>query len=40
MMGDRTVAQETLFYNCNLERRVPADHLLLDRLFRGPVGYS
>jgi transposase len=28
MMGDRTVAQEALFYSFNLERQVPADHLL------------
>ena len=28
MMGDRAVAQESLFYSFNLERHVPADHLL------------
>lgn len=28
MMGERTVAQETLFYEFSLERHVPADHLL------------
>jgi transposase len=28
MMGERTVAQEALFYEFNLERHVPADHLL------------
>ena len=28
MMGERTVAQEALFYSFNLERYVPADHLL------------
>ncbi len=28
MMGERTVAQEALFYSVNLERHVPADHLL------------
>src|SRR6187200_2319550 len=28
MMGERTVAQETLFYSFNLDRHVPADHLL------------
>jgi len=28
MMGDRTVAQEALFYSFSLERHVPADHLL------------
>lgn len=28
MMGERTVAQEALFYTFNLERHVPADHLL------------
>ena len=28
MMGERTVAQEALFYSFNLERHVPADHLL------------
>ena len=28
MMGDRTVAQEALFYEFSLERHVPADHLL------------
>ncbi|WP_034161465.1 hypothetical protein [Sphingomonas sp. ERG5] len=27
-MGERTVAQEALFYSFNLERHVPADHLL------------
>jgi hypothetical protein len=27
-MGERTVAQEALFYNFSLERRVPAGHLL------------
>jgi hypothetical protein len=27
MMGERTVAQEALFYSFNLERHVPADHL-------------
>jgi len=28
MMGERTVAQEALFYSFNLERHVPQDHLL------------
>ena len=28
MMGERTVALEALFYSFNLERHVPADHLL------------
>lgn len=28
MMGERTVAQEALFYQFSLERHVPADHLL------------
>ena len=28
MMGERTVAQEALFYSFNLERHVPVDHLL------------
>ena len=28
MMGERTVAQEAMFYNFNLERHVPADNLL------------
>ncbi len=28
MMGERTVAQEALFYEFSLERHVPADHLL------------
>lgn len=28
MMGERTVAQEALFYGFSLERYVPADHLL------------
>ena len=28
MMGERTVAQEALFYSFNLERYVPADNLL------------
>jgi transposase len=28
MMGDRTAAQEALFYSFNLERHVPADHVL------------
>lgn len=28
MMGERTVAQQALFYSFNLERHVPADHLL------------
>jgi transposase len=34
MMGERTVAQEALFYSFNLERHVPAGHLLqsIDRL--------
>jgi hypothetical protein len=27
-MGERTVAQEALFYSFSLERHVPADHLL------------
>lgn len=30
MMGERTVAQEALFYRFNVERHVPADHLLID----------
>jgi hypothetical protein len=28
MMGERTVAQEALFYSFSLERHVPADHLV------------
>nr|ART36161.1 B288 [uncultured bacterium] len=28
MMGERTVAQEALFYSFNIERHVPADHIL------------
>jgi len=28
MMGERTVAQEALFYEFSLERHIPADHLL------------
>ena len=28
MMGERTVAQEALFYEFSLERHVPGDHLL------------
>ena len=28
MMGERTVAQEALFYEFSLERHVPVDHLL------------
>ena len=34
MMGERTVAQEALFYEFSLERHVPADHLLraIDRV--------
>jgi transposase len=28
MMGERTVAQDALFYEFNLERHLPADHLL------------
>lgn len=28
MRGERTVAQEALFYSFSLERHVPADHLL------------
>lgn len=28
MMGERTVAQEALFYGFSLERHVPSDHLL------------
>ena len=28
MMGERTVAQEELFYGFSLERHVPDDHLL------------
>src|ERR1700712_5145297 len=28
MMGERTVAQEALFYTFSLERHVPAEHLL------------
>ena len=28
MMGERTVMQEALFYEFNIERHVPADHLL------------
>jgi len=28
MMGERTVAQEALFYSFSLERHVPADHML------------
>ena len=27
MMGERTVAQEALFYEFSLERHVPCDHL-------------
>ncbi len=34
MMGERTVAQEALFYEFSLERHVPSDHLVgsIDRL--------
>lgn len=46
-MGERTVAQEALFYSFNLERHVPADHLLrsIDRFVdlsgsRTPVQFS
>ena len=28
MMGERTVMQESLFYEFSLERHVPSDHLL------------
>jgi hypothetical protein len=28
MMGERTVAQDALFYSFNLERHVPAEHML------------
>jgi transposase len=28
MMGERTVAQEPLFYEFSMERHVPADHIL------------
>lgn len=28
MMGERTVAQEALFYRFSLERHVPTDHML------------
>ncbi len=28
MMGERTVAQEALFYGFSMERHVPASHLL------------
>ena len=37
MMGERTVAQEALFYSFNLDRHVPADHLLrsIDRVESG-----
>lgn len=28
MMGERRVVQEALFYEFNLERHLPADHLL------------
>ncbi len=37
MMGERTVAQEALFYEFSLERHVPADHLLraIDRVAEG-----
>ncbi len=28
MMGERTVAQEALFYEFSLERHLPSDHLL------------
>jgi hypothetical protein len=28
MMGERTVAQEALFYSFSLERHVPASHML------------
>lgn len=28
MMGEGRVAQEALFYEFNLERHIPADHLL------------
>ena len=28
MMGERTVAQDALFYSFSLDRHVPADHLL------------
>ncbi len=34
MMGERTVAQEALFYGFSMERHVPASHLLrsIDRV--------
>jgi hypothetical protein len=37
-LGERTVMQEALFYEFNLERHVPADHLLrsIDRLSTWP----
>lgn len=28
MMGERTVAQDALFYGANMERHVPSDHML------------
>lgn len=28
MIGERTVAQEALFYTFNSDRHVPADHML------------
>jgi hypothetical protein len=39
MMGERTVAQEALFYGFSLERHVPADHLLraIDRFSTSPI---
>jgi hypothetical protein len=40
MMGERTVAQEALFYRFKLKRHVPTDHLLrsIDRLVDLSVG--
>ena len=28
MMGERTVAQDALFYSSSLERHIPANHML------------
>ena len=38
MMGERTVMQEALFYEFNLEQHVPSDHLLrsIDRFVDCP----
>lgn len=38
MTGERTVMQEVLFYEFNLERDVPADHLLRPLIAELPEG--